>query len=781
MTDDSLRQALRTGQLAGLPPFRFGPFVADPSRGTLTSPDGEQHLTPKVMMVLVCLAGEQGATLTRETLLDRVWGDLNVTESVLSRAISLLRKALNDHPGQPLYVETIPKIGYRFIPEIQSVEVDEKTTLKAPLDLEELKPSMPEHPRLPEPQSTVLEGPKVRKPRLGMPAWVSAGFAAGAALFFALSPFSATDPKPTDSLPLLRLEEADPGFFSEPLQVLPFTSWSGIELDPSFSPDGSKIAFSWSSKGDHQFDLFVQPTNSEEAVRITSDPGLERSPTWSPDGLKIAYIRARYDSENYLNTQDIYVASTTGSERQRINHEPLNVRPGMSWSPDGRFIAVADEVDRKDLFKICLIDVNTRQKSVITHPPGNILGDWYPRFSPDGTHIAFLRSSWVTTMNICLVRLSDGMVTQLTQEQSNIQGLAWRDQNQLLFSADRNGVKGLWSLDIRNPEKEPAWVSGADFDAIGNLCVSSDGSKFAFERWQRNTDVVSFSPSHDSEIPRVVVSSSRVEYSPAYNEKNGRLAYVSNRDGKYQVWSCSLNGQDNRKHTAFEGSFIGPPAWHPDGRYIAFHVNEGSGNGKIYVLDLESGRAEPVTGDHFQNRFPTWSQDGSSLYFSSDRSGSPQIWCMPFEKGQAACDRIYPITKNGGLVACEGPNGYLYYQKGSGENTELWRAPAPKGPSSDQVLFEEELVYRSKHRVMMWFQWAVHAEGIYFTEWDPSGFTDLYNLNPDSGKARRVGTLTQLNFHTFKSLQAANNEDRVFYIQTNQVNADLVLVRGSKS
>jgi hypothetical protein len=67
------------------------------------------------MEVLICLAAEAKETLTREELLDRVWGERCVSDEVLTHAITELRHALGDDPSNPTYIETIPKRGYRLL------------------------------------------------------------------------------------------------------------------------------------------------------------------------------------------------------------------------------------------------------------------------------------------------------------------------------------------------------------------------------------------------------------------------------------------------------------------------------------------------------------------------------------------------------------------------------------------------------------------------------------------------------------------------------------------
>lgn len=80
------------------------------------------QIQPKIMQVLVCLAEEKGQVVTKEQLLHRVWADTHVTEYVLSRAISELRKVFGDNPKKPSVIETIPKVGYRLIAPVSKAE-----------------------------------------------------------------------------------------------------------------------------------------------------------------------------------------------------------------------------------------------------------------------------------------------------------------------------------------------------------------------------------------------------------------------------------------------------------------------------------------------------------------------------------------------------------------------------------------------------------------------------------------------------------------------------------
>jgi len=97
-------------------PFTLGEWLVQPQLNRLSRPsDGDVQLEPKMMDVLVCLARSPGDVVSREALIDAVWPEVFISESVLTRAIAGLRRALGDDARRPSFIETIAKRGYRLI------------------------------------------------------------------------------------------------------------------------------------------------------------------------------------------------------------------------------------------------------------------------------------------------------------------------------------------------------------------------------------------------------------------------------------------------------------------------------------------------------------------------------------------------------------------------------------------------------------------------------------------------------------------------------------------
>ena len=94
---------------------RFDRFELDEAEARLKCAGEALALAPKPFAVLCALARTPGSLVTKNALLDDVWGHRFVTESVLKTAISEVRAALGDDPKQPRFIETVSRRGYRFI------------------------------------------------------------------------------------------------------------------------------------------------------------------------------------------------------------------------------------------------------------------------------------------------------------------------------------------------------------------------------------------------------------------------------------------------------------------------------------------------------------------------------------------------------------------------------------------------------------------------------------------------------------------------------------------
>ena len=147
----------------------------------------------------------------------------------------------------------------------------------------------------------------------------------------------------------------------------PFTSYPGTEWDPSFSPDGNQVAFAWEGDKRDNFDIYVRLVGPGPLLRLTTNPAAEGLPAWSPDGTQIAFLRYDRSALNVLVT-----SSLGGQERTLVSLS--NGVPGLSWSPDGKYLAVANGTSSDTVGGIFLVGVETGEMHRLTALPDK---SWY--------------------------------------------------------------------------------------------------------------------------------------------------------------------------------------------------------------------------------------------------------------------------------------------------------------------------------------------------------------------------------------------------------------------
>src|SRR5437762_13560563 len=94
--------------------YEFGQFRLELSDHSLLKNGRPIPLTPKAFEVLVCLIERQGHLVKKDELMQEVWADSFVEEGNVSRTIWMLRTALGDGVNNHKFIQTVPKLGYRF-------------------------------------------------------------------------------------------------------------------------------------------------------------------------------------------------------------------------------------------------------------------------------------------------------------------------------------------------------------------------------------------------------------------------------------------------------------------------------------------------------------------------------------------------------------------------------------------------------------------------------------------------------------------------------------------
>jgi TolB protein len=137
------------------------------------------------------------------------------------------------------------------------------------------------------------------------------------------------------------------------------------DIDPTWSPDGSMIAFASNRSGQRQ--LYVANANGKKVEQVTDLKNMGGRSSWSPDGTRLAFYRGP------AGDRDIYVINIDGSGLQRLTNGGDNLGP--SWSPDGQWIAFTSFRDGNN--EIYIVRPDGSRETRLT---SNFISDWQPRW-----------------------------------------------------------------------------------------------------------------------------------------------------------------------------------------------------------------------------------------------------------------------------------------------------------------------------------------------------------------------------------------------------------------
>jgi Tol biopolymer transport system component len=510
------------------------------------------------------------------------------------------------------------------------------------------------------------------------------------------------------------------------LNPIPLTSYPGREYEPTFSPEGNEVAFTWNGERQDNWDIYVKQIGAEGQMRLTTDPARDRSPTWSPDGLNIAFVRRQTTNRAEI----CLIPSRGGAERTLAEVISPNWNQSLGWSPDGKYLAVQTKQSASETYAIFLLRIDNGElrrltPSIPDTPAG--LGDRNPAFSADGLTLVFSRQVANNVSRLYLLPLSEnyepeGEPRPLTELAGSQLSPVWTAEGrEILYTVDSR----LYRIEVSGSDPPRRIVYAGDNCLWPALSPQRD--RLAYSRVTSDTNIYRVALSGTSRAsteqnpePEKWISSTQYDHWPRFSADGTRVLFVSDRTGSQEIWVCESDGSGLRKLTSFDGPRPWRPAWSSDGSQIAFVLYQDEAN--IFTVDSERGVPKQLTFGPNIDAEPAWSRDGQWIYLGSRASGRENLLKTPFEGG----DAVEVITDTC-VGACESVDGTtLYCARPSPEGATIWEVPM-QGGETRPVL--DSLEGSGDFRVT--------KDGIYFIRRSPAGPSlEFYSF--DSGQTEEV-------------------------------------------
>lgn len=722
--------------------MRFSVFEADLSAGELRRNGAKVKLQNQPFQILSMLLERPGEIVTREELQSRLWSaDTFVDfDNGLNSAIRRLRDALGDSAESPTYVETLGRRGYRFIFPVEKLPAQRLNGGNGNSGLQAAVPVPALESGRGAPQASLAQQSWKLKSAIAIAGCVVlAGL-----LYWWVGPIRARS---------MRLAEL------QRLTVVPLTTMPGRVLSPTFSPDGSQVAFAWDGgSGGRGYDLYVKAIGSDSPLRLTHHPSAALSAAWAPDGRNIAILRAagEEDSGIYL------VPPTGGPERKLTSRAPVGSNTQISWSPDGKRLAFVDHPSAvnatQQLFAdaplgLFLLSMDTLERTEIQT---GCISASNPKFSPSGSFLAWVCNRGGISSSLWLLRLGDGKQTKLLSWDEGISGVAWtKDESRIVFSSWEN-YGAIWEVAIDSPTRVARLPLGHDaFD----LAVNPAGPGLAYVQGTNNVNIWQLDLRTSPPPARKLVASSREQRAPSISPDGSKIAFESDRTGSREVWVCDADGSNARQLSNFGISTTGTPRWSPDGKLIGFDSRV-EGVPTLFIVDPNGGIPRKVDIDVSGNSLASWSRDGQWIYFvNGEDAGTPTVWKVPSGGGHAI-----QIAGRGAYFPLESPDAnYVYFVR----NKQLWQVK-PDGSAEQLLVGMPELNF-------MGDEWFPSGSGIYFMSHEGSK-TVIKLFDRESRQIQPVFMMDKFAPTWIGGMPVSSDGKYLLFPQVDELSSNLMLI-----
>lgn len=456
-----------------------------------------------------------------------------------------------------------------------------------------------------------------------------------------------------------------------------------------WSADGDKLAFV--QRIEDKRALFLQESNKQEQTLMESATALRPEAAFSPDSKALIYLD-RQGAEKILKRRNLEDQSEV--ELQQVEQTPPLA--SLDWSEDGQLI-VWSEANTGRPYQLYTSAPIRMNKTALTYPPADYIGDMQARFSPSGQQMCFIRySTPVATYGetlpglgqLYIKDLKSGAEIPLLEREMVLGGVEWLDENTIAYIAREFYTFGIHTIRLDSREKNTIYTSARTLRHLESW------QDFLWtEEWQENYTFLQFMPSN-----RETTASFETPlkcWHPAYSPDGQQLVFVTKGEQAYELRRRQL--ESGEEEVLFAAPMvIQSPQWSPEGDALVFML-EGSESG-VCTYEFRSRRITPLT----KGEYPTWSKDGSAVHYLSQENGQWQVFRQPTSVGsEATLLFALPATRvwayqNDWLFSHESEAGLWRYHSSTQEMEQI----LPNFEHADTpnwLLLEDTIYYWSRN------------------------------------------------------------------------------------
>jgi Tol biopolymer transport system component/DNA-binding winged helix-turn-helix (wHTH) protein len=583
--------------------------------------DAVRILEPKSFRLLQFLIENRRRVVPKAEIVSSVWEGAFVSDNAITRAVAQIRKALGDDAKEPRFIETIPTVGYRFLPEVET---------EAPEDSQNTVPGL----NGPGGAELSARSRFRAKRRFVLPMLAAAALAIGAYFWSVRTEY----------------------FWQSPIAKARFqtlTDFDALEEAAAVSRDGHLVAFL--SDHDGQVDVWLTQTDSAQFHNLTRASGLElanpsvRTLGFSPDGSAVTFWVRKHDSiENDIS---IWAAPILGGQPRPY----LEGVAEFDWSQDGSRLVYHTPTPGDPLFVSDGV-IRTDRRPLFTAPSG--LHCHFPLWSPDSAFLYFVLGSLPDKLDIWRISRAGGIPQRITSHNSRVTHPVFLDRRTLMYLASDPDGSGPWLYSIDVERRIPHRLTSGP-DRYTSLAASADGRRLVVTRsnprrtlWRLALADASTTESTATRIGLTTATGFSPRLGPNY------LLYVSAIGASESIWKLA-NGIGTELWSGQDAHILGGPAISRDWGRIAFSVRQ-RGQTLLYAIRTDGTQARVIANSLDLQDTPAWAPDGQSILTAVNDHSVPHLFRISIQGGVSPFVPDYSVdpawAPDGQFVVYSGPD-----------------------------------------------------------------------------------------------------------------------------
>jgi len=672
--------------------YEFDDFQLEPDERRLTRRGQLIPLPGKAFEMLLALICNRGRLLTKDELFQLVWPNQIVEESNLTVNMSVIRRALGERASSPHYITTVSGHGYRFTGEVREFAADALTIERESFARVTVDQEETESTKLGLSGAQILRaiGRVTSRPLL-------LTITAGAVLAIGSVSLWLTLHR-TSAAPLRWMN----------VSFRRFTTREGIPFRVAISPDGKSLVYVQHNK--NSVSLWLGQIDTDSGVLISQQPDLGYDgATFSPDGQNLYVTEIQRTTlqtrlvrmpvigglATELATNVASVATISPDGRQLaflrrsggqssiiiIDADGQNERvlaerrrpaafssANLSWSPDGKLIAVAARDDDGGRTGLLGISVSDGRAQKIGKQDWGFIGNVAWQSDGAGLVLHAKSSTLRRRSEIWFVPYPSGEPRKITNDLNLYYGTMSLSADNKLALIDTKYESEIWlapdGVAARARVALPAGTKDEGVDGLtwapdGHLLFSADVAD-SQAIWEMNSD-----GANRRQLTSEVEDS--VDRQMSVSSDNRFIVFQSNRSGSFQIWRANRDGSNLKQLTT--GGVNAQPSISPDANWIVY-VSDHDGTATLWRMTIDGGQVTPLTKNN--SAAPQISPDGKHVAFL-ESSNSLHLAIISLSSG--ALEKTFPLpavpVNTLAKRMCWTPDGKAILYRNSGEG--LWR------------------------------------------------------------------------------------------------------------